>query len=236
MKTVLFDLDGTLLPMDQEAFIRAFLSSLHRELISLGIEEGLARRCLEKSLPAVLENDGRATGREVFFLALSDCLGYDAYRLEAPLAQFYKTRFHEVAATCSRNALVKKTLTLVKERGARAVLATSPIFPHEGTYARIAWAGLLPEDFSLITTYENTRFCKPHLGYYRDILASLDASPADCLMVGNDAKEDMVAEKLGIRTFLLTDHLVNRDGIDTARFARGGYPEMMAAVEDFLSE
>ncbi len=235
MKTVLFDLDGTLLPMDQRAFVIAFLKTLHRELISLGIEEGLGRRCLEVALPAVLENDGRATGREVFFTALSAVLGYDALSLEPALCEFYKTRFSEVAATSGREPLVRRVLDLVRARGARAVLATSPIFPREGVYARIAWAGLSPEDFHLITTYENTRFCKPSLGYYQDLLATLDASPADCLMVGNDATEDMVAGELGIGTFLLTDHLINRREVDITRFERGGYPEMYAAVERFLS-
>ena len=235
MKTVLFDLDGTLLPMDQRAFIIAFLKALCRKLISLGTEEATARRCLEASLPAVLQNDGRATGREVFFAALSEVLGYDALSLEPALCEFYREEFSEVSSTCGREPLVRTVLELVKTSGARAVLATSPIFPREGVYARIGWAGLSPEDFALITTYENTRFCKPSLGYYRDLLCELSAEPGDCLMVGNDATEDMVAGELGISTFLLTDYLINRDGVDITRFERGGYPEMLAAVERFLS-
>ena len=31
-------------------------------------------------------------------------------------------------------------------------------------------------------------------------------------MVGNDITEDMIAGKIGMKTFLVTDHLTNRDG------------------------
>lgn len=236
MKTVLFDLDGTLLPMDHKAFVFAFLDALHKKLVSLGIEGELAKRAMKAALPAVLENDGRATGREAFFAALSEVLGYDAYSLEGPLLDFYRAEFSVVAATTERSEWARRVVDLVKERGARAVLATSPFFPREGTGARIAWAGLSPDDFALITTYEFTRFCKPSLGYYRDLLSDLAADPADCLMVGNDATDDMVAGELGIATFLLTDHLVNRKGVDITLFDHGGYPEMYAAVERFLGE
>ena len=234
MKTVLFDLDGTLLPMDQPAFIRAFLAGLHKKLVTLGVEAELAKRAMKAALPAVLENDGQKSGREAFYDALSLVLGYDAYRYEAPLCAFYGAEFSEAAVHCQPSEWARRILALVKERGARAVLATSPFFPHEGTYARIAWAGLTPEDFALITTYENTRFCKPSLGYYRDLLAALDTAAENCMMVGNDVTDDMVAGELGIATFLVTDCLINREGADISRFAHGSYPEAYAAIEKFL--
>ena len=36
--TVLFDLDGTLLPMDQEIFVRAYLGGLCKKLAPLGYD------------------------------------------------------------------------------------------------------------------------------------------------------------------------------------------------------
>lgn len=49
-------------------------------------------------------------------------------------------------------------------------------------------------------------------------------------MVGNDVGEDMVAEKLGMQVFLLTDHLINRTGEDTSRFPQGGFDLLLEYI------
>ena len=38
MKTVLFDLDGTLLPMDQEVFLHHYMTGLAKKMMPLGYE------------------------------------------------------------------------------------------------------------------------------------------------------------------------------------------------------
>lgn len=50
-------------------------------------------------------------------------------------------------------------------------------------------------------------------------------------MVGNDAHEDMIAETLGMRVFLLTDCLLNRKEADISRYPQGGFNELMAYIE-----
>ena len=40
----------------------------------------------------------------------------------------------------------------------------------------------------------------------------LDLEPENCLMIGNDVQEDLVAGQLGMKTFLVTDYLINRTG------------------------
>ena len=49
-------------------------------------------------------------------------------------------------------------------------------------------------------------------------------------MVGNDVGEDMVAETLGMRVYLLTNCLINRDGADISRWPRGGFDDLLAYV------
>ena len=44
------------------------------------------------------------------------------------------------------------------------------------------------------------------IGKYWKVLGKL---PHQCMMVGNDVEEDMVASRLGIKTYLITDHLIN---------------------------
>ena len=134
----------------------------------------------------------------------------------------------------SRLPLAAAAVALVKAHGAVPVLATNPLFPAVATESRIRWAGLAPGDFALYTTYENIGCCKPNLAYYAEILRRLNARPEDAVMVGNDTGEDMVAGELGIKTFLLTDCLINKSGADIARWPHGGFDELLAWLEETL--
>lgn len=108
------------------------------------------------------------------------------------------------------------------------ILATNPIFPAIATESRIRWAGLAPENFELYTTYENSRFCKPNPDYYRDILARCGLQPSECIMVGNDVGDDMVAKELGMQVFLLTDCLINPKNTDVSVYPHGSFQELKA--------
>ena len=97
-------------------------------------------------------------------------------------------------------------------------------------YETPKWMGLEPEDFAFITTYDNSSFCKPNPDYYREILGKLKLKSEECLMVGNDVGEDMIAEALGMQVFLLTDCLINRDGSDISRYPHGSFPELLSCI------
>ena len=121
---------------------------------------------------------------------------------------------------------------MLKAEGIRVALATNPIFPAVATESRIRWAGLSPEDFELYTTYENIGYCKPNLDYYREILRRLNLTAEDCMMVGNDVCEDMVAAQLGMEAFLLTDCVINPEGVPVELWPHGGF----ATLQDYLKE
>ena len=111
-------------------------------------------------------------------------------------------------------------------------LATNPLFPNVATESRISWAGLQPEDFETYTTYETSRYCKPNLDYYREVLDRLQVSPEECLMVGNDVAEDMIAKQLGMKVFLLTDCLINKNNADIFIYPHGSFDELNAFIDD----
>lgn len=75
-------------------------------------------------------------------------------------------------------------------------------------------------------TYENAHYCKPNPAYYTEILTSCHLEPAECLMVGNDVGEDMIARKLGMRVFLLTDCLINKANEDISQYPNGSFEEL----------
>ena len=97
--------------------------------------------------------------------------------------------------------------------GFNIYLATNPLFPRIATKQRIHWAGLTPEDFLDITTYEDCHYCKPNVEYFREFLEKHNLDPKDCLMVGNDVSEDLVISELGVETYLITNTMENKKNL-----------------------
>ena len=73
--------------------------------------------------------------------------------------------------------------------------------------------------------------CKPNIDYYRDILKRIGAKPGECIMVGNDVTEDMVAETIGMKVFLLTDCLINKEEKDISVYPRGSFSQLLEFVK-----
>ena len=160
--TVLFDLDGTLLPMDQEIFVKAYLGGLCKKLAPLGYEPRALSAAIWKGTEAMVKNDGSRLNEEVFWETFCGLMGENARKDEPVFEEFYRKEFQQVAQVCGRNPTAKELIDRLKAKNLRLVLATNPLFPAIATHSRVRWAGLEPEDFCHITTYENSRFCKPN--------------------------------------------------------------------------
>ena len=226
INTVLFDLDGTLLPMDQEEFVNTYLGLLAKKLATHGYDANHLVAAVWAGTRAMVENDGTQTNEEVFWSDFCHIFGEQARKDEPLFAEFYAADFGQVRTVCGFAPEAAELIRLLKEKGIRVVLATNPLFPAIATRQRIRWAGLEPEDFELVTTYENSRFCKPNVAYYQDLLEKLGAEPENCIMVGNDVDEDIrPAETLGMDTFLLTPCILNRSG-SQVRCPQGGFAEL----------
>lgn len=83
----------------------------------------------------------------------------------------------------------------------------------------------------MFTSYETSHYCKPNLDYYREVLKKLDVSPEECLMVGNDVAEDMIAKELGMRVFLLTDCIINKNNTDISKYPHGSFDELFMFID-----
>lgn len=226
VKAVLFDLDGTLLPMDQEKFVKAYLGLLAAYLAPHGYDPAKLVEAIWEGTGAMVVNDGSCANEEVFWRVFSGIFGEGALKDRPLIEEFYRGEFQKVQASCGRNPAAAEALHKIRAAGYRTILATNPIFPAIATESRIRWAGLEPEDFELYTTYENIGCCKPNLDYYEEILHRQGLRPQECLMVGNDAEEDMVAAELGLKVFLLTDCLIDR-GRDVSKYPQGSFSELL---------
>lgn len=227
IKAILFDLDGTLLPMDQEVFVKDYLGRMAAFLSPHGYDPQLLIKALWAGTGAMVKNDGHAINEDVFWYVFNSFLGRDAKQDEVLFEEFYTTIFQQSKDSCGYNPAAADAIREIKAMGYRVALATNPLFPAIATQSRIKWAGLNPEDFELVTTYENSCFCKPNPDYYREILGKLSLDGSECLMVGNDVGEDMVARSLGMKVFLLTNCLINKAAEDISVYPNGGFPELL---------
>ena len=230
--TVLFDLDGTLLPMDQNVFIKAYFGGLSRRLAPHGYDPQKLIDSIWQGTAAMVKNNGDVTNEERFWQGFEAAYGKPARQDEEHFAAFYREDFDSVSASCGYTPAAREIVDTAKSCGLRVALATNPIFPAMATERRIAWAGLTPSDFEFVTTYENSRHCKPNPDYYRDVMQTLGVKPEECLMVGNDVGEDMIAETLGARVFLLTDNLINSKNVDISVYPNGSYADLIDFIKN----
>ena len=226
LTAVLFDLDGTLLPMDQDVFVKTYFGLLARKLAPHGYDPETLIGAIWHGTGAMVKNTEDRTNEQAFWDDFAASCG-EGVRKDLPLFDaFYREDFAGAKSACGFDPMAAETVALCKQLGLRVVLATNPIFPATATKQRITWAGLRPEDFELYTTYENSCRCKPNPDYYVQILNQLGLKPEECLMVGNDVAEDMVAETLGMRVFLLTNCLINKKNQDISRYPHSGFAEL----------
>ena len=231
MDTVLFDLDGTLLPMD----IRVFTKAYFKELMETFCNRYEPKKLIDTvwaGTKAMAQNDGTVKNEKRFWDVFAGVYGKASLADIPMFDQFYESgRFHNAKAVTAPTPLAAECVRILKEKGYRLVLASNPMFPSVGMRSRMQWAGVDPADFCLITSYDVSSYCKPSLGYYQEILDLLACRAEDCLMIGNNVREDMCAAELGLDTFLVTDCLEDADGADLTLYRRGSMQELLAYLK-----
>ncbi|MGI6365097.1 MAG: HAD family hydrolase [Bacillota bacterium] len=228
-KGVFFDLDGTLLPLDLDEFINRYFLAL-AEKVASHVEPRLFLKVLLEATEKMLYNDGSKTNQEAFMEAFFQRVDNEPQELLPIFDEFYRQEFRRLGEGIQARPEARRAVELAGAGGAQVVLATNPLFPREAVAARLEWAGLADYPFRHITTYENSRYCKPNPRYYADILAEIGLRGEDCLMVGNDTKEDLVAAELGFDTFLLEGYLIDRGSPYTPTW-RGDWADLLEVLE-----
>lgn len=225
-KNILFDVDGTLLPMDVHEFIKYYFGSLCEKMVPvLKIEPKALTDSILYGLEAMSKNDGSALNSEVFWKAASKVSGVDLVNYEDMFNDYYNNEFVAARKATSVNPFAKKCVEFAKDNGCKVIAATNPIFPKAATYKRLEWAGLSPDDFEYITIYDNCTSCKPNILYFKEICEKCGILPEESLMVGNDVDEDLCSSELGFDTYLITDCIINRSNKDYSAYKNGSFED-----------
>lgn len=231
LDTILFDLDGTLVPFVQAEFVQVYFKALAERVAPMGYKPDALIDALWTGSAAMTANDGSVTNRQCFWECFTQRLGIQALALESILEDFYAREFDAARSVLREQADRGPLLRGLREKGYSLVLATNPIFPAVAVETRLSWVGLTAGDFDWVTTYENSRSSKPNPAYYRDILERMGKRGENCLMVGNNPAEDMAALQAGMSVYLVTDYLENADGRPLEAYPRGTFQELALSLD-----
>ena len=195
IKAVLFDLDGTLLPMDEEYFKKIYFGAVYKKIAYLGYTLDELLKVIWYGTKGMIQNDGSQTNEELFWKKFIEVHPDRLEENKENFVDFYSNIFPTLGHTCGYQPLAKYFIKGLKDKGYEVIIASNPIFPLVATKARIRWAG-----------------CNP------------------VIMVGNDVREDMIVNKLGIDSYLITDCLLNLDNEDINKYKHGNFEEIMNLV------
>lgn len=213
IRTILFDLDGTLLPIDTDAFVRGYFQALAEYAGHIVPPEQLVKEVWAATGEMIRNTDPQLTNAEVFARAFFPAVGRDEADLMPVFDEFYRTRFPALRSACSGlPGIARSVVETALEKGYEVVLATNPLFPRLAIEERMRWIEVDDLPWLLVTAYEDMHACKPRPQYYEEVLARIGRRPEECLMVGNDIQEDGAAARVGIDVFFVTDFLIDREG------------------------
>ena len=186
MRDLLFDLDGTLLPMVQDEFANSYFMQLSKKFRGTGVDTDKLLKTIEKGLMGMVLNNGRNTNEEVFWQIFEREMKMKKVDIIDRFDEFYLNEFNEIITSTSPTGIAKEIIDIAKKKELRLFLATNPLFPRQATLNRIRWAGLRRNDIDLDSA----------------------------LMIGNDVNEDLSISSLGVKTFLVTDCLENKHELE----------------------
>lgn len=209
VKGIFFDLDGTLLPMDQDAFTYGYFKMLAAKVAHTGIDPKKLVDLIWAGTAAMVKNKGTMPNVDAFWGYFSQYSGVPEEIIRPLCDDFYSNEFKAAKKFTQENPLAVKAVAAAHKKAEKVVLSTNPIFPMPGQITRMNWVGLSPDDFDLVTSYETDCFCKPNPAYFTDICRRMNLDPSECLVIGNDEMEDMVAATAaGLSCYLVTDSMI----------------------------
>jgi HAD superfamily hydrolase (TIGR01549 family) len=210
LTTILFDLDNTLILFDETEFYYRYLNPISEAFQDL-IPKDVFKKRLMIASQALLQNNGKLINSDYYMNVF--CEGFKNKRdlCWNRFVKFYENGFDQFQQLMQPIPGILELFNYLKEANFKLVIASNPLFPLIVQLKRLSWAGFENFQFDLITHIENTKYCKPQLGYYLEICEQLNEKPENCLMVGNDPVNDMIASKVGMKTYFTTDSLHNDD-------------------------
>ena len=103
IKAVLFDLDGTLLPMDQDEFTKGYFGLLVRKMAPFGYDPERLIDGIWSGTAAMVKNDCERTNEEAFWRRFAEIFGDGVYEHKSIFEEFYAVDFKGAQRFCGFN-------------------------------------------------------------------------------------------------------------------------------------
>ncbi len=204
--TFLLDLDNTLLGNDMDRFLPPYFVMFAKRLQPLAPGQDVTQLLIDSVQSAIDNHDPAVTNMVAFMAEFARRLGWPAEKISPILATIYEEDYPQLRRYTSLRPAAREVVQRLFACGCQVVIATQPLFPAVAIEQRLQWAGVAGFPYALITTLENSRFSKPDIRYYREILDNVGSSPENSWMVGDDpARDIMPAHRLGLKTWWITD-------------------------------
>jgi FMN phosphatase YigB (HAD superfamily) len=234
--TLLLDLDDTLLNTNLQSFMPAYFQALANEMSSQ-VTPTLMFQALISGMQKMNESDDFSkTLKEVFDDEFYPQLNMEKGNLDSVIENFYDLVFPTLQNLTSPKDGAKELVEWAMQKKYRIAIATDPLLPTKATHHRLRWAGFDPNQFEIVSTYENFHFSKTYPAYYAEVLGKMSWPDSPILMVGNDVDRDIIpAKKLGIKTFLVDAEPASKSGLEAG--SAGSLSDLILWLESInLSE
>ena len=234
IKAVFFDLDGTLLPLNEEIFTKGYFKLLCNYALPYGYEPNKLVESIWTCTKAMYKNNGEQTNQIVFWDNFAKIYGEEKKQDEKVFDRFYDTDFVNTKTFCGPNPLARQIIDYLRKQNIKIVLATNPIFPKNAITTRLKFIDLNEEDFDIITSYEHFHYTKSSPKYYQEILNILDLKPEDVIMFGNNEIEDgEIAKEAGIKAYMVGEYIISASDTTTI-FKHHKFNDVINIIESHL--
>ncbi|MDR3728722.1 MAG: HAD family hydrolase, partial [Oscillospiraceae bacterium] len=115
--TVLFDLDGTLLPFRQEDFVHNYFGRLVQKAMPLGFDKDTLVKAVWAGTGAMVENDGSKSNCQAFWEVFTHLTGRGREELEPVFLEFYQKEFDQVREVLRGSADRSGLMRELRRRG-----------------------------------------------------------------------------------------------------------------------
>jgi HAD superfamily hydrolase (TIGR01549 family) len=215
IRAVLFDLDDTLLENNVDRFLKAYFDLLTPSMAHLVPPEKFISALIYATQAMIKNNDAAVTNQQAFINVFFPRVGRTAQEMMPLFDDFYATQFGKLRSLTRPNPSARAVIQTAFDSGCDVVIATNPVFPETAIRQRMEWAGVSNFPYRLITSFEVMHAAKPNPRYYREILEHICRGPEQCIMVGDDWRNDIEpAMKVGLQVFWVNPATDSMNAID----------------------
>jgi FMN phosphatase YigB (HAD superfamily) len=192
-RTLLVDLDNTLLRNENSVFIPALIEAFSNALSDLINPSELPDTFLEGTRAMIDNDQPDLLLLEVLVDVLARRTGIETSLLKDRIYKFYADDYRTLKKLTEPLTGARGMMQEAVRRGYRIAIATNPLYPLNAIEQRLEWAGFSSEWFKpdLVASFEHLHFTKPAPAFLAELLAHMGWPEGEVIAIGDDPHNDI---------------------------------------------